>query len=358
MEELDNNINTKNNRDSFVLLEDANSKNLKSGNSLFLFSDNEFCYFNSINDILYLVYANKNNSIIFYNIIDLKKINEIKNAHNGNIINFRHCLDKIKYRDLLMTISVKENNLKVWDANIIECIFNIKRNILNDFILGCFLIENDHINIIIKNHSSKLISIYDLNGNKINKIDFPCEYSNDSTFYIDTYYDSKLSKNYIITGNREDMISFDYNELKLYKYYLEEIDVTSDKKKFKFYNSLIIYEDKEIVKLIGACLSGFITIWNFHSRQLIKYIFIADEALYSLLLWNKQFLFVGYSGNENLKLIDLKTNTIIKSYKAHKKGTFTIKKINYPIYGECVISMGDDFQIKIWKNMINLEDIK
>ena len=260
-----------------------------------------------------MVYADKNNSIIFYNIIDLKKINEIKNAHNGNTINFRHRLDKIKYRDLLMTISVKENNLKVWDANIIECIFNIKRNILNDFILGCFLIENDLINIIIKNHSSKLISIYDLNENKINKLDLPSDYSKDSTFYIDTYHDRKASKNYIITGNRDDMISFDYNELKIYKTY--------NKKMLKFYNSLIIYEDNEKVNLIGACLFGFITIWNFHSSQLIKAIFLDDEAIYSLLLWNKQFLFVGCCGNENLKLLDLKTNHIIKSYKAHKKST-------------------------------------
>ena len=318
-----------------------------------VYLDNEFCYFKSIDDIFCLVYANKKNSIIFYNIVELKKMNEIKNSHNGLTINLRHCLDKKNYRDLLMSISVKENNVKVWNANNIECIFNIKRSDLNDFILGCFLLQNDYINIIIKNHSSQVMSIYNLNGNKINKISIPDDDNNLYTFYIDSYYDNKFSKNYIITGTSKDIKSFDYNELKLYKYYYDDVPNEEYNKRI-FHVSIIVYEDDEMVKLIGTCSSGFIKIWNFHSRQLIKYIFVSNEPIYSTLLWNKDFLFVGNVGNENLKLIDLKKGQIIKSYKGHENKTLTIKKINHPIYGESIISMGNDFEIKLWKNINNI----
>ena len=51
---------------------------------------NTFCVFKSIYDIFYLIYTSKNNSIIFYNILDNKKINEIKNIHKNYITNYRH----------------------------------------------------------------------------------------------------------------------------------------------------------------------------------------------------------------------------------------------------------------------------
>ena len=54
--------------------------------------DNSFCVFKSINNIFYLIYANEYNSIISYNIIDNKKLIEIKNFDNNygenNNINF------------------------------------------------------------------------------------------------------------------------------------------------------------------------------------------------------------------------------------------------------------------------------
>ena len=48
--------------------------------------------FKSINtfDILYLIYTNENKSILFFDLINNKKIIEIKNAHNKFITNFRY----------------------------------------------------------------------------------------------------------------------------------------------------------------------------------------------------------------------------------------------------------------------------
>lgn len=116
------------------------------------------CIFTSNDNVLYLVYS-KSNSIISYNLID-KKINAIiKNAHPDYIRNFSHYLDKKNGIDLLISISAQ--NLKVWNFNCCENIVSIeipKRN-RKKFYLGCFINENDNINILTINKN------YSQNGN-------------------------------------------------------------------------------------------------------------------------------------------------------------------------------------------------
>ena len=85
--------------------------------------DNTFTVFKSINNILYLIYTNKNKSILFHDIIDNRILKEIKNAHNKYITNFKYYLDKINERDLILSISADDNNLKLWNINY-ECLLN------------------------------------------------------------------------------------------------------------------------------------------------------------------------------------------------------------------------------------------
>jgi hypothetical protein len=78
-------------------------------------SNNTFTVFKSINEILYLIYSNKNKSIICYDLNQQKKIAEIKKSHNEFITNFRYYYDHIKNRDIIMSISCEDNNLRLWD---------------------------------------------------------------------------------------------------------------------------------------------------------------------------------------------------------------------------------------------------
>ena len=63
------------------------------------YSDNIFITFTSILDEFILIYSSKDNSIIFFCIIDNIKINEIINVHSEYIINFRHHRDVMNDRD-------------------------------------------------------------------------------------------------------------------------------------------------------------------------------------------------------------------------------------------------------------------
>ena len=57
--------------------------------------DNSFIIFNSVDNILCLLYITEENNIIVYNINDQQKIGEIKHYNHKNFIScFKHFLDK------------------------------------------------------------------------------------------------------------------------------------------------------------------------------------------------------------------------------------------------------------------------
>ena len=180
-------------KDQFSLVNDSYTLTYPNNNTI--------ATFKSIEDILYLIYANIKQSIIIYNIIDNKKINEIKNAHNNIIINFKHHLDSINKCDLIISISI-DGNIKLWNINNIECLFNINK--ANFLYSACFLKDNNNQIYIITGNI--FIKVYDLKGNIIKVISEP----NERSYIIDSYYDEKLEKNFIITGNEDQVKSINY----------------------------------------------------------------------------------------------------------------------------------------------------
>ena len=263
------------------------------------FSDYKFIIFRSINNILSLVYATKNNSIILYDIINNQKIAEIKNANSSIITSFRHFLDKIKKIDYIISISSNDNSIKLWNIYNFECILNLNDIYKEGWLLSaCFLNDNNQIYIITCNcnysfsNSINLIKIFDFKGNKIKEI----KDSEDNAFFIDNYYDNKSSINYIITGNEGYVKSYNYNENKLFfKYNNNSIN--------KEVHSIKIDDSENITKLIASCGDGYIRIWNFHSGQILNIINCGIFLIFNC-LWNNEYAFVGCD-NKIIKLVNL-----------------------------------------------------
>ena len=131
----------------------------------------------SINEIFYLIYSSKNNSIIFYDIIENKKINEIKNAHKDIITGFRHYVDNYNKRDLIISLSYDNNNIKLWNVNNLNCILNLENiNKPGRYLsLACFLNSKNQIYIITGNRnydSCEPIKVFDLKGKMVKQISY------------------------------------------------------------------------------------------------------------------------------------------------------------------------------------------
>ena len=302
--------------------------------------DNTFTVFKCKNDaLLYLIYTNRTCSIIGINLIDNKKIIEIKNAHEKEITNFRYHYDKINKNDLIMSIAASKNNIKIWNVKNWECIIDIdKINNTGCLVSACFLIDKDENFIVSSNDKLGVcdsIKIFNFKGNKIKEINN----SNNLTCFIDTYYDNKLDKNYIITGNYKFSQSYDYNKNDIYKKYCDN-DINS-------HCSLIIYNKEDKIQLIDSCRDGNIRIWDFHLAILLKKINIGGYLI-GICLWNQDYLFI--SGSErNIILVELNKGKIINNLIASNKYIVCVKKIIHPKYGECLISQGDNIeQIKLW----------
>ena len=306
--------------------------------------DNTFITFKSKHQILYLVYSNKNKSIISYDIINNKKVKEIKNAHDEYIINFRYYFDKIYKEDLILSISSDDNNMKLWSISNWNILLNLKNiNSTGWMFSACFL-NNNNNNYILTSNSflgpCEPIKVFDFKGNKIKEIND----SNEKTYFIDTYYDNIITKNFIITGNNGYVKSYDYDSNRTYHKYNDNKDNTNELDHY----SIIINDKEEIIKLIESSRDGNIRIWNFHSGLLLQKINIGKCKLYGICLWNNKYLFVGCN-DKNIKLIDLNNGTIIKDLNGHNNKIVTIKKIIHPQYGESLITQNyGNSSIKLW----------
>ena len=309
--------------------------------------DNTFTVFNSINNILYLIYSDINRSMISYDLNNKRKINELKNIHNEYITNFRHYLDEINKRDLVMSLSRDDNNIKIWNVTNFECILDIKKvNQFGYLFSACFLKDNSQNYIITSNRSSEgnssPIKIFNFHGQKIDEI----KDSNDHTFFIDTFYDSILNKNFIITGNYGYVKSYNYSKKELYHKY-------DDNRYFNKENtncshcSIIIKNNEKIIKLIESSEDGFIRIWNFHSGKLLDKIFLKSN-LNGICLWNDNYLFVACK-DQTIKLIELNNKLIVKNVHGHNDWVITLKKICDNKGKEILISQNfGRSPIKLW----------
>ena len=308
--------------------------------------DNTFTVFNSINNILYLIYSNYSKSIISYDLNRQILINEIRKAHSKNISNLKHYLDKIHNRDLILSISFKDNNLRLWDVKNWNNILNlINVNRIGFLASACLINEDNEIHIVTSNYNEEdncePIKVFDLNGNKIKEMN--C--SNESTFFIDVYYDSISKKNFILTGNENYIKSYDYNSNNANQVYHKYYENNNGSHK-----SVIINDKQKIIKLIESCIDGNIRVWNFHSGSLLNKINVNYNWLYGLCLWNNNYIFVGCN-DKTIKAVEINNGLISKSFVAHSSKVITIKKFFHPKYGECLISQGFiNDQIKIWIN--------
>jgi len=306
--------------------------------------DYSFTVFNSINKILYLIYSNENRSMISYDLNNQKKINEIKNIHDEYITNFRHYLDEINKRDLVMSLSRNDNNIKIWNIANFECLLNIKNVNQNGYIYSACFLKNKSQNFIITSNRNmegdpSPIKVFDFQGKKVNEI----KDSKDHTFFIDIFYDSILNKNYIITGNFGYIKSFDYSKNELYHIYDDNKCNNND----KFHCSIIIKNNERKIKLIESSGDGFIRIWNFHSGLLLDKIEVGTR-LYSICLWKNNYLFVGCQ-DKSIKLIDINNKLIVKSLYEHNNWVLTLKKICDNKGKELLISQNFGISpIKIW----------
>ena len=327
-----------------------NPKNLKYNNEIAKGSDiskleeapnndNIIAVFNSIDDILYVVYS-RTASIILFNINEMKRQLEIKLYTRTNLINYY--FDKINNRDLL---AVSDGlDIKVWNINNFECLSNIiiPKDFFDDLhkrprsISTLFFINyknNIYISIAFPFYDLPM-QVYDLEGNKIKKVKINLKEIN----HMGSFTDKK--KSYFFACGNQYVKSFDFEKNEVYKNYIYD--------KNNNYTHAVINDYDTVKKLISCNFNGGIKIWNFHSGQLLNEIELTNNKIFNFCLWNNDYLFAA-CGNNPFILIDLKNKTIIGNYGEKEDGVLSLKKGTNDKCGKCLITLHNKTgKIKLW----------
>ena len=318
-------------------------------------TENSFIVFNSILKLFsFLIYASiqKNNfvlkecSIIVFNISQNKIDKILQNAHSSYISSFQYFFDLYNKQELIMSLSYLDRNLKIWNFISWNCIINIKNESLysNGFIYSACIFNKENINYFavsnyVKNKNSVgPINIYSFKENFYRVIQ-TINNSNFNTLLIKS--DIINSIFYIIASGKGNIRAYNFKKNELYNKYEDNI---SDINIFSF----IIFSQNQQVNIIGSCDDQYIRIWDFNSSVLLNKIRIESIKLRGISLFNDNYLLVA-CGDNSIKIVELKNNSIIKILNGHKEKVCNVKTFASHHLKKILFSHGYDDKIIIWK---------
>ena len=299
--------------------------------------DKVFCAFKSFSGESLVVWGTPQYNIEFYDLEKGQIIKTIQRAHNQTVFSCRH-YPHIKNRiDYLITSSY-DRTVKIWDIKTFSYIVNISNAHSGYYIYSVSVLcdEKDNINYIITSAPNEYMKIWDFSGKYIRNMG----QNDESTYFIDVYFDNKEKKNYILNANSVDVKSYTFKTGELYHKYKGTPQT--------WHMSAVVNETKNQQILIESDGNGYIRMWDFHSGLLIKNITSSPTLnLRGICLWNDDYLFAA--GNDyQVKLYDLTQGKFVKSLKGHTSTVCSIEKVVHPKYGECLISQGLDGKLKMW----------
>ena len=297
-----------------------------------------FCAFKSLKGDSLSAWVTKDNTIELYDLEKDALIKSVKDAHIKDIHSCRHFVDIKNNKDLLITCSY-DKSIRVWDIeNLEKPLIDIQNAHSNGFIFTSCILSHEKIpeNYIISGADDENIKIFDFNGKFLDKSVKVSDYVN----LLDVYYYKREKKFCIINANSHDIRIYNFDDLKIYKTYIE--------KNSSSHAHVIVYEDEkeDKVLLIDSDMKGFIHIWDFDTEECLKTIFL-QTIINGICFWNEQY--IACTGRDKkIKIVDIKEAKIVRLITGHEKETISVQKVNIPKYGDCLVSHGKDGFLKVW----------
>ena len=322
---------------------------------------------------LFLIYGCQDkeniNNIKIVRIHDKKLVKELK-GHEHIVDIVKHFYNSNNKKRYLLSADY-ERVVIVWDLNLYTSIFTIS-TFYSQYIYSFLIIfekdyiitssegdsSNDYLNIYSLNNGGLLLNIESSNKNK--------------TYYLLLWKYNGIY--YLIELCYKKIIIYDLLYKKVYKQFESNEDAL-------YYYSGFVSQVNNY--LHASTNKGNINIWNLESFNLIYDFRIKSSYLFKIILWstdiidtitNKKynnyilvcdkrrggFLCINITFDReinNIKEEDFNFEHKINSF--YSKGTTIkcIKKIIHPIYGQCLISSGEDQNIDLWvnNNKLNFE---
>lgn len=297
-----------------------------------------FTCFKSFKDEYLVVWGTPNFNIDIYDLI-LNKITLSKIAHYSTIFSTRHYQDKKMKIDLIITSSY-DKSVKVWNyTEALKIVVNISNAHTGYYIYSaCLLInEQDNCTYIISSAPNEYMKLWNIQGKHLN--DFGV--SNQSTYFVSSWFDVKVKKYYIINANSADVKVYNFKDLSLYKTFKGTPNT--------WHMSAYVFEKKEKPCLVESDGTGNIRVWDFHSGNVITTVSSSGVNLRGICIWNDQYI-ISSGSDHSAKIYDIDGMKAVKNLTQHTSTVCSVMKIYIPKFGECLISHGLDGKLKLWAN--------
>ena len=299
--------------------------------------DRVFCAFKSFNGEPLVVWGSTSLNIEFYDCNKDKIVKTIFQAHKQTIFSCRHYPDVRLRKDYIITSS-NDRSVKVWDITKDNYDLYISNVHNGYYIYSVSLLCHIHkeTNYIITSCPNEKMKVWDFSGAYLRNFG----QSNESTYFIDIFYNKIQKKYFIINANSNDVKSYHFETGDLYQKYKGTPQT--------WHMSAVVNDVNDIFVLIESDGNGTIRIWNFDTAELLKSINSTNSInLRGICLWNDRYLFAA--GNDSqVKLFDLEEGKFVKTFTGHTSTVCTLEKIMHPKYGGCLISHALDGKLKIW----------
>ena len=114
----------------------------------------------------------------------------------------------------------------------------------------------------------------------------------------------------------------------------------------------IVYKKDNKDYLAFSSTFGLIIIYDLLNKTQIKAIKLDKSYLINIVKWNEKYLLTIDINKKRILIICLNNNKIITSIEisqifSHER---YVKKLIHPLYGESLISIGNDYKMKLFVN--------
>ena len=308
-----------------------------------------------------MIYSKKDNNNI--EIIELESKKVVKTIENNlsKFISIKYYKNILNNKEFLVTMNVQGiiQILEISETNNFEnintvCSIITKKEFKNNWIyitsslLFNFKIASKCYDILIVSYKARYMeqypsTIYNIDtGKQLKEIS---NTQNNKIRYIIPWY-NELDKIYYLIQCCEDLLI-------IVSILFNKIYAKLDEVKYKAYSTGFVHKKNDIDFLFVANSCSEVLIYNLFNKELCNKIKIRKTKdnirLYGLVLWSEDYLIVNDDNNKALTVIDLNDKCVISQIcNQHKDSVRCIKRIKHKLYGECLLTEGDDHFIKLF----------
>ena len=288
----------------------------------------------------------------YISLIDLQDNKEIKKLvkHKDRVITCRFFENPFNKKQYFISAD-RKCQVVVWDLSD-DCKIIFDENVRYDnFIYSVLMFfDENKIYVVTSTLGNGETLIYTV-GDKAEPTKI--EYTKDTSVYYLDYWNEKKDDgklyHYIIQLVKNSVIIHSFTEGKE----IQRFDTGE-----KYANNLcgMVYKKNGKDLLITSATRGLIQVIDLESKKLLWSKEYNDVFFYNFVKWNENIILLYDAFQRRIFVLDTNTEGN-QAYKIISKVLCPemfydkfIKKVNHPVYGESLLSIGVDWRIKLWVN--------